>query len=160
MPSRKGCPGSRRPSSSPTVLARGTASWTRSKGPVSSQRADRFFVTAVLTHTGITRTVLYNYFPSRHILLPALRNDTVFMERFRRELPSKIFCAPKSSTFVRLPGEDLFTHSWLSSRKPAPTPTPTLIIRFTPPGRRMYRPKPSTPSVPNPARRTTGDDPQ
>lgn len=79
---------------------------------IGSQGIDRISMTDVASSAGITRTALYNYFPDKPALLLAFTEQVnrVFVERYRRELPSDVSAAHRVSGFLRLQLEGLVAH--------------------------------------------------
>ncbi|GAA4915621.1 TetR/AcrR family transcriptional regulator [Streptomonospora salina] len=76
------------------------------------QGIDEISMTDVAAAAGITRTVLYNYFPDKPALLLAFTEQATagFVDRFQRELPDSAGAAQRLESFVRLQVEALAEH--------------------------------------------------
>ncbi|HEX4816782.1 MAG TPA: TetR/AcrR family transcriptional regulator [Nonomuraea sp.] len=70
----------------------------------SVQGIDAISLTDVANEAGISRTVLYNYFPDKAALLLAFTEQVTryFIERYERELPENASPADRLRAFVRL----------------------------------------------------------
>jgi len=73
---------------------------------------DTISMTDVATAAGITRTVLYNYFPDKAALLLAFteRVTAYFIESFERDLPTDASASTRIEAFVRLQLAGLLAH--------------------------------------------------
>ncbi|RJL31678.1 TetR/AcrR family transcriptional regulator [Bailinhaonella thermotolerans] len=73
---------------------------------------DEISMTEVAAAAGITRTVLYNYFPDKAALLLAFteRVTSYFIQRYEAELPTDATAAVRLSAFVHLQLEGLMAH--------------------------------------------------
>ncbi|OUC95041.1 TetR/AcrR family transcriptional regulator [Streptosporangium minutum] len=76
------------------------------------QGIDTISMTDVAGEAGITRTVLYNYFPDKAALLLAFteRVTHYFIESYERELPEQASPAERLRAFVRLQLAGLLAH--------------------------------------------------
>ncbi|GII00258.1 TetR/AcrR family transcriptional regulator [Planobispora takensis] len=76
------------------------------------QGIDAVSMTDVAGEAGITRTVLYNYFPDKATLLLAFteRVTSYFIEAYERELPDDASPAERLRVFVRLQLAGLLAH--------------------------------------------------
>ncbi|MET8386070.1 TetR/AcrR family transcriptional regulator [Streptosporangium canum] len=76
------------------------------------QGIDTISMTDVASEAGITRTVLYNYFPDKAALLLAFteRVTHYFIESYERELPEQASPAERLRAFVRLQLAGLLAH--------------------------------------------------
>ncbi|MFC4060151.1 TetR/AcrR family transcriptional regulator [Planomonospora corallina] len=76
------------------------------------QGIDAISMTDVAGEAGITRTVLYNYFPDKAALLLAFteRVTHYFIEAYERELPGDASPAERLRVFVRLQLDGLLAH--------------------------------------------------
>ncbi|MEV6868285.1 TetR/AcrR family transcriptional regulator [Streptosporangium subroseum] len=76
------------------------------------QGIDAISMTDVASEAGITRTVLYNYFPDKAALLLAFteRVTHYFIESYQRELPEQASPAEQLRVFVRLQLTGLLAH--------------------------------------------------
>ncbi|MEU7985124.1 TetR/AcrR family transcriptional regulator [Streptosporangium canum] len=76
------------------------------------QGIDTISMTDVASEAGITRTVLYNYFPDKAALLLAFteRVTHYFIESYERELPERASPAERLRAFVRLQLAGLLAH--------------------------------------------------
>ncbi|MFG1695471.1 TetR/AcrR family transcriptional regulator [Nonomuraea sp. NPDC049309] len=76
------------------------------------QGIDEISMTDVANEAGITRTVLYNYFPDKAALLLAFteRVTQYFIESYERELPEEASPAERLRAFVRLQLAGLLAH--------------------------------------------------
>ncbi|MEV8634520.1 TetR/AcrR family transcriptional regulator [Streptosporangium sp. NPDC051023] len=76
------------------------------------QGIDTISMTDVASEAGITRTVLYNYFPDKAALLLAFteRVTGYFIESYERELPQDASPAERLRVFVRLQLAGLLAH--------------------------------------------------
>ncbi|GAB2961805.1 TetR/AcrR family transcriptional regulator [Nonomuraea fastidiosa] len=76
------------------------------------QGIDEISMTDVANEAGITRTVLYNYFPDKAALLLAFteRVTRYFIESYERELPERASPAERLRAFVRLQLAGLLAH--------------------------------------------------
>ncbi|MDP9862187.1 MULTISPECIES: TetR/AcrR family transcriptional regulator [Streptosporangium] len=76
------------------------------------QGIDTISMTDVASEAGITRTVLYNYFPDKAALLLAFteRVTHYFIESYGRELPEHASPAERLRVFVRLQLAGLLAH--------------------------------------------------
>ncbi|GGS92651.1 TetR/AcrR family transcriptional regulator [Nonomuraea spiralis] len=77
-----------------------------------AQGIDAISLTDVAHEAGITRTVLYNYFPDKAALLLAFteRVTSYFIESYKRELPEEASPADRLRAFVRLQLAGLLAH--------------------------------------------------
>ncbi|MEV0629011.1 TetR/AcrR family transcriptional regulator [Nonomuraea wenchangensis] len=77
-----------------------------------TQGIDAISMTDVASEAGITRTVLYNYFPDKAALLLAFteRVTRYFIDSYERELPGDASPADRLRAFVRLQLEGLLAH--------------------------------------------------
>ncbi|MGV9771642.1 TetR/AcrR family transcriptional regulator [Streptosporangium sp. NPDC003464] len=77
-----------------------------------NQGIDTISMTDVASEAGITRTVLYNYFPDKAALLLAFteRVTHYFIESYGRELPEHASPAERLRVFVRLQLAGLLAH--------------------------------------------------
>ncbi|MCG5217482.1 TetR/AcrR family transcriptional regulator [Streptosporangium sp. KLBMP 9127] len=73
---------------------------------------DAISMTEVAAEAGITRTVLYNYFPDKAALLLAFteRVTTYFIEGYQRELPGDASPGERLRVFIRLQLAGLLAH--------------------------------------------------
>ncbi|WP_433256271.1 TetR/AcrR family transcriptional regulator [Streptosporangium sp. CA-135522] len=76
------------------------------------QGIDAISMTDVANEAGITRTVLYNYFPDKAALLLAFteRVTHYFIESYERELPERASPAERLRAFIRLQLAGLLAH--------------------------------------------------
>jgi AcrR family transcriptional regulator len=76
------------------------------------QGIDALSMTDVAHEAGITRTVLYNYYPDKAALLLAFteRVTGYFIESYERELPENASPAERLRTFIRLQLAGLLAH--------------------------------------------------
>ncbi|KIH97962.1 TetR family transcriptional regulator [Streptomonospora alba] len=102
--------------SAPTIAAHRAQTRERILDAVASltraQGIDEISMTDVAAAAGITRTVLYNYFPDKPALLLAFTEQATagFVDRFHRELPEGAGAAQRLEAFIRLQVEALAEH--------------------------------------------------
>ncbi|MBB2915086.1 AcrR family transcriptional regulator [Streptosporangium becharense] len=79
---------------------------------IREQGIDTISMTDVAGEAGITRTVLYNYFPDKAALLLAFteRVTHYFIDSYERELPERATPAERLRVFVRLQLAGLLAH--------------------------------------------------
>ncbi|MFD0776304.1 TetR/AcrR family transcriptional regulator [Streptomonospora algeriensis] len=102
--------------SAPTIAAHRAQTRERILDAVAAltraQGIDEISMTDVAAEAGITRTVLYNYFPDKPALLLAFTEQATadFVDRFHRELPAGAGAAERLEAFIRLQIEALAEH--------------------------------------------------